>query len=126
MLDTACAQGNWISRALLKKLGMTHEIRPVKHAPKIKDIHRRSVKAIGEIDFQWQSLNGIKIYDPVSFYVQDISDEVEMLFGAPYIKAERLLIPNPALMLILTSHETKTSCKPYYWSLHEYCAYHRR
>ena len=111
-LDTGCSVGNWISWHLVKRLGMIHCIRSIKHHPDVSDIHGRRVVANGIISFRWRLLEGQSMHGPVDFYVyQDDYNGTEMIFGAKYIRDEKLLSSNRNRMLRLLSRGKPTSCK---------------
>lgn len=104
LLDPQCTEGNWISRDLVYRLGMQHEMRPIRDHPNIWDFHDRKVVAKGTISFRWRHLEGAKPH-AAEFFVGEFREDIEIMFGRQYITEKGFLTFNKGRMLPLMRHK---------------------
>ena len=108
-LDTQCETGNWISKRLVEDLNRTHEIIANSNPPFLIDGSGHRVISHGSIWLDWKWTRGGTTLKQCEFYIfPPGSDHLDVIFGAEFIKSEKLFSINEGAFLPLVKHRKET------------------
>lgn len=111
LLDTQATGRNWISYRLITNLGMESQVIRDSVSPNVSDFKGVQMESMGTIAFQWMLYDGGTVHSPVTFQVFDTPNELDMIFGAPYLQEKGLLSSNRERFLPLVEHNEIKLCK---------------
>jgi hypothetical protein len=108
-LDTACDQGNWISRRRIQELGKEHLISTDVDLPQLLDASGNLVPACGEIELDWKWVGGSRMYNNIRFDVfgSEACDIFDVIIGRPFILDHNLVMAIEGSFRILVRHKGK-------------------
>lgn len=106
LLDSQCQVGNWISRRLVVRLGLSHLISTDFDPFEMIEASGRLLQACGVIALDWMlKCPKATCIHHCRFYVFPNSDHIDVIFGAEYLVSNSMVLVNPAGMLTLVEHK---------------------
>ena len=105
LLDTQCQRGNWISRRLVERLGMSALVSTDFESFDMVQASGMSLRGSGvvNITWRWRTQQATRNYE-CPFYVFPESDHLDAVFGVEYIVSQNLVAVNELIMLPLIPH----------------------
>lgn len=111
LLDTQCKGGNVVSNRVVQEYGLSSLVLTDLELPVFVDASGNLMQACGAIDLIWRWYpEGTRNYK-CRFYVLPNSDHLDVVFGAEFIRLNKLLIVNKPRMLILVEKNKIDSSK---------------
>ena len=105
LLDTQCQRGNWISRRLVERLGMSALVPTDFESFDMVQASGRSLRANGVVNItRRRRTQQATINYECPFYVFPESDHLDGVFGVEHIVSQNLVVVNESLMLPLIQH----------------------
>jgi len=112
MFDTGCHGPNWVSKEIIRDLGMESKIEVFEgwRAPKLKDANGKPFEAIGQVALHWQFHGHTYAKWFSGTFCVTESNHIQVIFGLYYIVEKRLVSVNNDMMIPLISDKKIKLC----------------